>query len=334
MIKIDVVIDLSFGDTGKGKVVNHLITQKPYTHCLRYSGGANAGHTIYLNGKKVITHMVPSGVLHGITGYIGSNCLIQPESLIKEIADLESQGFPCKNLIKISPEAFVVTSKHLTEDSQDSTIGTTKRGIGPAARDKYARTGIQAKDVELLKPFLSDFYEEFYSKEAIILAEGAQGFYLDLHYGDYPYVTSSHCSIGSVLLNGFNHQSIDRIYGTAKAYDTYVGLKKFQPDDEVFLKIRELGQEYGATTGRPRQTNWLNLDNLIKAIRVTGVHDLIISKMDVLNSLQKWALIHNSIIIEFASEDLFKGYIINNIYSGKCPTIQNIIFSSNPNDLD
>lgn len=334
MIKIDVIIDLSFGDTGKGKVTNSLITQKKYTHCLRYSGGANAGHTIYLNGKKVITHMVPSGVLHGIKGYIGSNCLIHPESLLKEIDDLESQGFQCKDLIKISPEAFIVTKEHLEEDSKDSTIGTTKRGIGPASRDKYSRNGIQAKNVEILKPFLADVYKEFYSSDCLILAEGAQGFYLDPHYGDYPYVTSSHCSIGAVLLNGFNPQSINRIIGTAKAYDTYVGAKKFQPDDEIFLKLREFGQEYGATTGRPRQTNWLNLDALIKAIRMSGIQDLVISKMDVLKELGKWALIHNSIVIEFKTENFFKDYIIKQIYNGKCLTVENIIFSSNPNDLD
>lgn len=335
MQKIDVIIDLSFGDTGKGKVVNYLATKKPYTHCLRYSGGANAGHTIYIDGKKIVTHMVPSGVLHGMKGYIGSNCLIHPESFIKEIDELEKLGFKCKDLVKISPQAFIVTQDNLEEDSKDSIIGTTKRGIGPASRDKYARTGTQAKDVEILKPFLSDFYKEFYSdKEAIILAEGAQGFYLDLHYGEYPYVTSSHCSIGSVLLNGFPPQAIGRIYGTAKAYDTYVGAKKFQPDDEVFKKIQIVGQEFGATTGRARQVNWLNLDALIKAIRVSGVQDLVISKMDILSNVQKWALIHNSIIIEFETEDFFKGYIIRNLYSGKCLTLENIIFSSDPESLD
>ena len=135
-------------------------------------------------------------------------------------------------------------------------------------------------------------YEEFYlaNPDAKVLCEGAQGAELDIDQGDYPYVTSSHCTSAGACLNGFPPSSIRNVIGVAKAYETYVGTKKFQPENEVFNAIQEVGQEYGATTGRKRQCNWMNLPNLDKVIRMNGVTNLIFNKMDILETVGSWSV--------------------------------------------
>lgn len=256
-IHVDVVIDVAYGDCGKGKITHHLATEnKSYTHVMRTSGGQNAGHTIYHKGKKYATHMIPSGVFHGITSVIGSGCVFHPASLLKEIEEIESKGdVEVLKHLKIAKNCHIVTDKHLAEEAKESKIGTTKRGIGPAYRDKYERTGIRAEEAlkgTVLESCLIDLYEEFYVKDAAnfkrVLVEGAQGFYLDIDWGDYPFVTSSHCGLGGVFLNGFTHKQIDTVYGAIKAYETYVGSKQFEDtSNPLFAKIRELGGEYGTT---------------------------------------------------------------------------------------
>jgi len=198
----------------------------------------------------------------------------------------------------------IITSKHLEEDGTDTKVGTTRRGNGPAYRDKYDRKGIRASDVDKLRPYLIEMYDELYNEKGCrILFEGAQGFYLDVDWGDYPYVTSSHCTVGSAVMNGVPPQKIRKVYGAAKIYETYVGTKKFEPEDTVFQKIREAGNEYGSTTGRPRQCNWLNVDNLTKAVNVNGVTDLIISKVDVLRQIGVWRLYRGKNLETFSNEN-------------------------------
>lgn len=304
--KIDVVIDLAYGDTGKGCVANDLASRSEYTHVLRFNGSGNAGHTIYNFGKKFVTHLVPCGVFHRKRSIIGSGCVIHPEKLKEEIATLEAENIDVRSYLKIANNAHVVQDKHLVEDSQDTKVGTTKQGVGPCYRDKYGRTGIKAeeafKDDPILGPMLIDMHQEFYILQGknCIVAEGAQGFYLDIDWGDYPYVTSSHCQIGSVLLNGFGPKSINTVYGIIKAYDTYVGAKEFEPKgDKTLQRLREMGGEFGATTGRARQCNWLNLDNTIKAIRMNGVTDLVVKKGDILRELEVYKMYYQGKLEEF-----------------------------------
>ena len=332
MIKFaDVIVDLQAGDTGKGKVAHSLLESGvEYTHVIRYNGGGNAGHTIYHNGQKVVTHFIPCGVLYGIKSIIGLGCVVNVDKLFEEISYLENLGFNVKNNLLIDKRVHIVTDKHLEEDSSENKIGTTKQGIGPTYRDKYFRVGIRAESIEELKPYIFDLYDLHTSRERYrILFEGAQGFELDIDWGDYPYVTSSHCTVGSAILNGIPAKSIRKVFGIAKAYRTYVGSKNFEGDDLIFDKIRELGKEYGATTGRKRQINWFNLDDIIKAININGVTDLVINKIDILTELNTFKIYHENDLYDFDNEEVFKYFIMYNIKS-LCPTIENIIFSNNP----
>ena len=288
----DIVVDLQYGDCGKGKVTHHLCKNGDYTHVIRYNGGCNAGHTIYHDGRKVVTHHIPAGVFFGVKSIIGPGCVVDPDQFFEEIKVLESLGIPARDLVYIAKNAHIITRDHRREDSTDITIGTTKRGNGPAYRAKYGRTGVRAQDLPSLKKYLIDIYEELHNneEEVRILFEGAQGFGLDVDWGDYPYVTSSHCTSASALLNGVPPQAIRNVFGIAKIYETYVGAKIFEGSDNVFEEIRKLGDEYGATTGRPRQCNWMSWQLLEKAIRINGVTNLIINKVDVLEEVGRWAL--------------------------------------------
>ena len=323
----DVVLGLQHGDEAKGKVTHQLCAKGNYTHVIRFNGGCNAGHTIYHEGKKFVTHHIPAGVFYGVESIIGPGCVIDPKPFFKEIEELEEAGIPASTLVSVAKNAHVITDAHKDEDGKDTKIGTTKSGNGPAYRDKYDRKGIRAQDTPCLKDFIIDIYEELYSKPDVeILFEGAQGFGLDIDHGDYPYVTSSHCTTAAALLNGVPPQAVRNVWGVAKIYETYVGAKRFQPDDNVFDTIQKVGEEYGATTGRVRQCNWMNLNTLKKAVRMNGVTDLVLNKMDVLRSVGQWKVYNNDKLLEFKNEDDVRSWITSHMHMSSTQ-LSNIYFS-------
>jgi len=325
----DVIVDLQAGDTGKGKVAHSLCKSGNYTHVVRYNGGGNAGHTIFHNGNKYVTHFIPCGVLYGIKSIIGPGCVVDPEKLEKEVEELEAAGFKVRENLFIDKRAHIILPSYIEEDSQDTMIGTTKTGNGPTYRNKYNRSGVRAGDY-LPADVIIDVYEEFHTSKMVrILFEGAQGFELDIDWGDYPYVTSSHCTVGSAILNGVPPQRIRNIYGVAKAYRTYVGKKDFEGKSSYFRQIREEGQEFGATTGRPRQINWIDINDLNKAINLNGVTHLIINKIDVLDKVGVFKSIVNGEEKTYESMDDMETSIEDEINLGTL-TVKSITFSKTP----
>jgi adenylosuccinate synthase len=146
------------------------------------------------------------------------------------------------------------------------------------------------------------------------LAEGAQGYWLDVDFGDYPFVTSSNTGVGAVLNNGFNYKQVRDVVGVIKCYSTYVGAKGYQKNDERFEQLREIGQEFGATTGRPRQIDWLNIDEVTTACQMNGVTKLIVNKMDVLDQITSgWNFYQGGILNCCSDEGTFMLKIINHI---------------------
>jgi adenylosuccinate synthase len=315
MLQVDIILGVQHGDEGKGKVTHHLLKSGDYTHCIRYNGGCNAGHTIYHNGKKFVTHHIPAGVFFGVKSIIGSGCIVDIDKFFGEIQMLRDGGIDVDGKIFIAKNAHVIQRRHTEADAEELRLGTTRTGNGPCYSDKYARVGSRAESFASLVPYLVDIYEEFYvaNQNAVVLCEGAQGFGLDVDWGDYPYVTSSHCTTAGAMLNGFSPKSIRKVYGVAKVYETYVGSKKFQPTGDVFEKIQKAGKEFGATTGRRRQCNWMNLSALDRALKINGVDHLIINKMDVLEEVDEWTLEigypENSSMLSFCDKDQFCDYI-------------------------
>lgn len=145
----------------------------------------------------------------------------------------------------------------------------------------------------IMDPFVTD--TTAYLLDALkagkrILAEGAQGALLDVDFGTYPFVTSSHPTVGGCCTGlGIPPTSIDRVIGIAKAYCTRVGNGPFptELEDDLGQRLREVGAEYGATTGRPRRCGWLDLVALRYATEINGVTELAITKLDVLSGLDE-----------------------------------------------
>jgi adenylosuccinate synthase len=333
----DVIVDLQAGDTGKGKVAHHLVGTGEYDLVLRYNGGANAGHTIYHNGQKIVTHQVPVGVIHGIPSIIGLGCVVDIPALIKELTELNQLGIRTEGLLMIDKRAHLVTPAHLTEDSTESKLGTTRKGIGPAYRDKYGRMGTRIGDIDtdMYPQFrVIDIYDVLFVNRINrkVLCEGAQGWQIDIDWGDYPYVTSSHCTIGSVCLNGIPPQKIRRVIGTMKAYETYSGFKTHFMDetDEDLKKLQVAGNEFGATTGRPRKTRWLDLDEVARSVQVNGVTEVIINKIDVLEEVGVFKMYLNGELQEYKNVEEFKSVVgLTLWFKG----VDKTIWSGTPNSI-
>ena len=333
-----VVVGLQYGDEGKGKITDVLSAKSDYV--VRFQGGNNAGHTVYVGDEKFVLHLLPSGVLQCKGKCIIANgVVVDPKAFITEIETLEQKGGKTDHIF-ISRRAHVIMPYHILldtyreEEQGGVQIGTTKKGIGPCYEDKIARVGIRMIDLlnpEILrekieknlkiknalfekyfeKPILDveSIYQEYLKigerlkerivdtelelNEAIkdgknILFEGAQALMLDIDFGTYPYVTSSSPSTGGVCAGaGVPPTALENLIGVAKAYTTRVGNGPFptELDNDLGEKIRQVGGEFGATTGRPRRTGWLDLVSLKHACMINGINNLVITKLDVLTGL-------------------------------------------------
>ena len=328
--QVTVLVGLQHGDEGKGKISKALSDSSNYDCYVRFNGGPNAGHTIYIDGEKVVLHQIPCGILQNKQCLISSSCVVDMNKLNDEAQLLIDRGIDVYNLLHIAYNAHIITEDAISEDNRTNRIGTTGSGIGPTYSAKALRTGkrynrLKKQPYKTVDPFT------FLSSFENIFMEGAQGFELDIDHGNYPFVTSSSCISGAVFLNGITPNTPINVVGIAKLYDTYVGSACFQPVDGIFTTLQEIGGEFGATTGRARQCNWLNLDNLVKAIKINSVRHIYFNKCDIIEELNVFKLIHNDNEIEFSSIKEMKKYITSTITS-ECG-LKYIVFSGNPNGI-
>lgn len=329
---VDICCGLAWGDEGKGKIVSQLSKSGVYDFVCRWSGGNNAGHTVYVNDKQYSTHLIPSGIFYGVKSVIGPGCVVNYKSFMQEIHYLQENGFDT-TLVKISPYTHVITDAHIEEDIKkySQSLGTTGNGIGPCYRDKYLRIGKRVKDfMDEFKDFIWD--EHLYGN---VLCEGAQGFWLDIDYGNYPYVTSSNTLPYGACSLGFSPKKIRHIYGATKIYDTRVG---YDPDfSDELLKNEELnnlgiiGKEFGTTTGRRRIVNYLNLDKLIQAINMSGTTHLIMSKVDIVCEVGVFKYYFQGILHQCSDIQCMKSCLANIIR--RYTSITDIVFSSKPTEI-
>lgn len=328
----DIVCGLAWGDEGKGKITSYLARNRDYDYVCRWAGGPNAGHTVYIGDEKYKTHLVPSGVFSGTKSIIGPACVVNLKKLYEEISYLRENGFD-PSLIKVSPKAHIITKNHLSLDATNlkEKLGTTNNGIAPCYGDKAYRVGVQAKDV---LPAEMIWDEKLSGR---ILCEGAQGIWLDLDWGNYPYVTSSTCAPYGACSLGIPPNKINEIWGVAKIYDTRSGTDPLFPTtlnlERVFRELQNLGNEFGTTTGRRRQVNWLNLDKLIKAVNITGTTHLVINKCDILDQLGEYRLYWQEKQLTFSSLEDMKEFIGRKMETYVTPTFKTLVFSSSPENL-
>jgi len=308
--KTQVIVGAQWGDEGKGKVVD--ILSEKIDMVVRCQGGNNAGHTIVVDGKKLVTHLIPSGILHSNTiCVIASGVVVDLKVLAEEIKSLEDLGIDVVSRLRISDRAHVILPEHIEKDKKreesrgDKKIGTTGRGIGPCYQDKISRSGYRVGDCfkvlngEYLEAYNKisssicdtvDLIHNAFDEGKEILFEGAQGAMLDIDHGTYPYVTSSNTtSAGLCTGAGVPPQAITKVTGIVKAYCTRVGEGPFPTEllDELGEQIRKEGGEFGATTGRPRRCGWLDLVALKHSTRINGITDFALTKLDVLDNLDE-----------------------------------------------
>ncbi len=280
-----VVVGTQWGDEGKGKIVDILSEYSDYV--VRFQGGNNAGHTMVVEGKEIISHLVPSGILQKKKCFIGNGVVVDPAVLLDE-------------MLKISNRAHMIMPYHKSIDKAreikkgDSKIGTTGRGIGPCYEDRATRRGIRFADLfeqdlfeQKVKTIMEEknfyltnyFKEEALDPEAVIneilalkdrllpyiadvsvvlnkgidegkkiLFEGAQGTHLDIEHGTYPFVTSSSTVSGNAACgSGVGPNKLNEIIGIVKAYTTRVGSGPFPT--ELFDATGEAIQKKGAEFG-------------------------------------------------------------------------------------
>lgn len=158
---VDVILGLQWGDEGKGKIVDYFAPN--YDVIARFQGGPNAGHTLYVNGKKVVLHQIPSGIFHeGKTNLIGNGVVLDPVTLKRECETVASMGVDYKKSLYISERAHLILPTHRALDKAselakgNEKIGSTLKGIGPAYMDKTGRNGLRVGDL-LDKSFTSQY---------------------------------------------------------------------------------------------------------------------------------------------------------------------------------
>src|SRR6516164_9288905 len=308
---VDVILGLQWGDEGKGKIVDYFAPR--YDLIARFQGGPNAGHTLYVNEKKVVLHQIPSGIFHSNTiNLIGNGVVLDPVTLKRECETVKAFGIDYRKNLFISHRTHLILPTHRALDKASELskgtdkIGSTLKGIGPAYMDKTGRNGLRVGDL-LDKSFTSNYIRlrqkhqklldgfhfqedisaweeeflealdfmrqfkivngEYFLNEKIsqgktVLAEGAQGSMLDVDFGTFPYVTSSNTISAGVCTGlGIAPQKIRDVIGVTKAYCTRVGGGPFptELEDATGEELRKIGNEFGATTGRPRRCGWIDL---------------------------------------------------------------------------
>ena len=181
-----VVIGTHWGDEGKGKIVD-LLTED-VAAVVRFQGGHNAGHTLVVEGKKTVLHLIPSGILHpGVRCLIGNGVVLSIPDLMKEIAELEETGVSVRDRMLLSLDCPLIMPYHVALDRcvelrrGNQKIGTTGRGIGPAYEDKVGRRGLRLRDlldreqliykIEGLLEYHNFMLEQYYEAEPVSLAE-------------------------------------------------------------------------------------------------------------------------------------------------------------------
>lgn len=337
-MSVTAIVGAQWGDEGKGRIIDYLAQKVDVV--IRFQGGDNAGHTVINQYGKHALHLIPSGIFNPATqNIIGTGCVVNPQSLLAEMEALTAAGVNLDNLW-VSSRATMLLPYHRTLDVLEEgargkdTIGTTKRGIGPAYADKAARTGLRMGDLlhpawlearldnalttvnrklEILggEPVdgqeLVDLCAQFREKlggrivdtvplmrrsleiKADILLEGQLGVMRDLDWGIFPYVTSSNPTASYAASGaGLPARVIDRVIGVVKAYSTAVGDGPFPTElfDADGQKLREIGLEFGATTGRPRRCGWFDGVAIGYAAWLNGMTGLAITKLDVLDAFE------------------------------------------------
>ena len=309
------IVGINWGDEGKGRMVDLLSEQQDII--VRYQGGNNAGHTVMNDNGKFVLNLLPSGILRADkVNVMGGGMVVDVEHLYKEVGRLRDAG------VSISPDNLVISDRAvicfpfnvmqdcLEEDRLgDRKFGSTRRGIAPIYADKYMKKAVRMGDLldekyleerlaEVLDwknmcPYIKDagrYLSDAAAHGKRIMLEAQLGALRDIDFGIYPYTSSSNTIAAYAPVGaGVPNLKVDRTVGIMKAYSTCVGEGPFTAEmfGEAASQLREAGGEYGAATGRPRRVGGFDAVASRYGCRVQGADTVALTKLDVLDYMDK-----------------------------------------------
>ena len=331
------MLGAQWGDEGKGKIVDMLTPH--FSTVARYQGGHNAGHTVYVEGRKFVLHLIPSGILHpGVTCIIGNGVVVDPQALFKEVDELARMGVDVDGRLlrqregarhpAVPPRArrAVRGAARRAQDRHD--VARHRPGLRgqdrpprhprlrPArrprrrSRRRCARTSARATGSSRTPRSTGSRCSTSWSRTAsgsghgpatsslflhraiadgkAVMFEGAQATLLDIDHGTYPFVTSSNASIGGVLHRPRRAAARNRRRARRGQGVHHARRRRAAADRAVGAladRLRESGQEYGASTGRPRRCGWFDAVVVRYSARINGLDAIALTKLDVLDGL-------------------------------------------------
>jgi adenylosuccinate synthase len=280
-----VVVGGFFGDEGKGKIISYLAQKDDPEIVVRGGAGPNAGHTIEEGNKKHKVRMLPSGFLNKKAKLmIGPGVVVNPDVLHKEIKE-----FDVAKRTFVDYNCGIIEKTHTDADSVGrlkEKLGTTGSGTGPANADRAMRTLKLAKEIDSLKPYLTDVSEQINQTlegDKGVLVEGTQGTFLSLWHGTYPFVTSKDVTASGICADiGLGPKNVDDVMVVFKSYVTRVGegfLENELPAQEVATRG---WSEVGTVTGRQRRAAEFNFNMAKRAVMLNSATQIALTKLDVM----------------------------------------------------
>jgi adenylosuccinate synthase len=320
------LVGCQFGDEGKGKIIDYL--SKDFDITVRFNGGENAGHTVVVGDRTIKYHLVPAGFLRSKTVVIAKGVVLNLRKLVEEIELLKGfrSNFNLKisDLAHIVTDMHFKRDSYLEQLRGAGKIGTTLKGIGPAYESRFGRYGIRLvdfndpnnlrerltlmskiyqiplddnyiknllADYEKIKGYITDtraYLQEELDAGKRALFETANGTFIDIDSGTYPFVTSSYTTSGGVTVGtGLSPKYFNKFLGVAKAYTTRVGEGVFPTEmsGTEADRLRAIGNEFGSTTGRPRRVGHLDIPMLRRAVKLNSLDYIALTKVDVLGKM-------------------------------------------------
>ncbi|MCD6373238.1 MAG: adenylosuccinate synthetase [Thermococcus sp.] len=282
-----IVVGGQWGDEGKGSIIAYLALEDKPEVIARGGVGTNAGHSVFINGKKYAVRQLPTGFIQTTARLlVGAGVLVDPEVFFHELEHLKD--FNVAERVGIDYRCAIIEEKHKQLDRSNShlheKIGTTGSGCGPANADRVMRKAKLARDIKELEPYLTDVAQEVndaLDEGKLVLVEGTQGFGLSLYYGTYPYVTSKDTTASAIASDvGIGPTRVDDVIVVFKSFPTRVGEGPF-PTEMSREEAEKMDLvEYGTVTGRRRRVGWFDFEFARYSAKINGATMLAVTMLD------------------------------------------------------
>lgn len=280
-----VIVGGFFGDEGKGKIASYLAIKDKIDVAVR-TGSVNAGHTVVWKNKKYKLKIIPSTFIYEKCRLlIGAGANLNVSIFLREIEETGSKG-----RVGIDFQTSIIEERHIREDRENEylskKIGTTGQGVGPAIAERVRRKAKLARDIEELKPYLTDVALEVNQALSLnkkVLLEGTQGTYLSLYHGTYPYVTGRDTTASAICSEaGIGPKMVNHVLIVFKSYVTRVGAGPLPNELSPEEVDRRGWTEIATVTGRRRRAAPFNFELAKKAVMINSATQIALTKLDIL----------------------------------------------------